>query len=151
MPDSDSRRAVVNSPPMTPSTPSSSLPVSSPSPVSPPLAPPPLAIPVQPCTDPHCSVHGRGADPARTASQVCARQILRACDRAEAIALLEQEVPRDLHIDAERMIIPLQSAPLRQGESNHIRCTSSDLEVESFRAAEIYLFTDASWRIDDIL
>ena len=111
---------------------------------------------LQPCTDPRCAVHARGADPAKVAAFTCARQVLRAYDRADAIVLLEQELTSP-DVGGQRVVIPFQSSALAAGQSERIAMTKPrqpQRQPHTFRAERLF-FSRASdlatWRIDDIL
>ncbi len=106
---------------------------------------------VQPCADPRCSVHARGADPAAVSALTCARQVLRAYDRADAIALLEQEAPWPA-AGGHRVLLSLRSSPLAAGQSERVvAAISSRRQVHHFRAERILLTADPGWRVDDVL
>ena len=84
----------------------------------------------------------------------CARQILRAHDRADAIALLEQEHPPRIEAGASRILFPFQSSSLAAGQSD--RAFQKNRRVYSFRPERLILGGSAeprlgsSWRVDDI-
>ena len=114
---------------------------------------PTTSRPAQPCTDDRCPVHARGADPARVSPLTCARQVLRAYDRADAVALLEQEPP--LRDPGERRVL-LQlrpSSPLSAGQSETLvlREVPQGRRIHHFRAGRILLRGDPSWRVDDVV
>ncbi len=115
-----------------------------------------LATSVSPCLDIRCPVHARGADPARASLWTCARQILRAHDRADAIALLGQESPPP-DLGSSRVILQLRSSsPLGTGQSERLTPIAPAgpprRPIHYFRAERLLLgANDDSWRVDDFL
>lgn len=125
---------------------------------------------VEPCVDSGCPVHARGADPARASALTCARQVLRAHDRADAIVLLEQEPPSYCDVGAVRVVLPLRFPPLSAGQSEQVMAepvspretppwaTRLARRIHSFRPERVLLKVDgptqrlgSSWRVDDVL
>jgi len=117
---------------------------------------------VEPCVDHRCPIHARGADPTRASALTCARQILRAYDRADAIALLEQASPPP-DAGSNRVLLQLRSLPIAVGASGRLELighaetvhgeTRTDRRLmHHFRAERIFLPDDAqSWRVDDVV
>lgn len=128
-----------------------------------------LPMPFVPCTDAHCSVHGYGLHPVPGTEEAkytnpelsprCARQILRAYDRAPAIALLEREAPnmssgRQFMIPlarASEMVQPGQTVAIEAVPDKNL--TDPGMRVLGFQATRFDV-SDAmhdGWIINDIL
>jgi hypothetical protein len=129
---------------------------------------------IQPCVDPACRVHGRGADPeAREVPRPnpCARQILRAYDRPGAIALLERQPVESSELGEERNVLGLSSASpespgaIKPGQSHTILVQASQprllvtdgRHVRSFRPERLFLSAAgteggaADWVVNDVV
>ncbi len=115
-----------------------------------------IRMPIQPCLDVRCPVHARGVAFTDNTALTCARQILRAYDRADAIALLEQEPPLP-DPGGSRVLLQIRSSLLHVGQSERITAAISTeysgREVHQVRPERILLnHSEASqWRVDDVL
>ncbi len=127
-----------------------------------------LPTPIAPCIDLNCAVHGYGLSPTPGTEEAkhtnldaftprCARQVLRAYDRAGAIALLEREVPTKS--EGAHFMIPIAHEMVQPGQRVELgaipdaNLNDRTIRVLGFHATrlDVSAAMHEGWVINDIL